>query len=281
MLIKAMFILTLVGPSVDAPSQKEEAEALYNEGSVLFDSADYNGAIEKFTKALGIVQTTEMDDHTRLPLLYNIAVAHEKAFAIDKDETHLRQALQLYKRYREFAQRSGNLVDELDVEVKIQQLEKRQRVSDQMLETKARAEPSQEVFLPVSAPPQEIDWKRPRNLGIGLVVGGGVATIGGVVLAALGGTREAKARAQVDGLADMGIPMDDPAWAEGDQFIEDEKRKGAILMGTGVTVAVVGAAAVGLGSYYLAKANKLRGKALSVTPTFRRGLAGVQITGRF
>ena len=280
MLIKTMMLaFALAGAPAEAPPQMQEAEVLYGEGTAMFDSADYNGAIEKFTKALEIVQSIEGDDHTRLTLLYNIASAHEKAFAIDRDVTHLRQALQLHKRYREFAQKTGNLGDELDVETKIRRLEKKLRASNQMRENRERAAKPREV--PPPPPMQEVDWKRPRNTGIGLVVGGGMATIGGVVLAALGGTREAKAQAQVDKLAAMGIPMSDPAWAEGDQFIQDEKRKGAVLMGTGVTLAIVGVAGVGVGSYYLVKAKKLREGTVSVTPTLGFGLAGVQITGRF
>lgn len=282
MLTKMLLAFALAGAPVEGSPEMQEAQALYTEGTAMFDSADYNGAIEKFTKALGIVTAADGDDHTRLTLLYNIASAHEKAHAIDKDVTHLRQALQLYERYRDFAQKSGNIGDELDVEAKIARLEKQLRAADQMRRNRETAEPRE---VPPPPPPvqetEEADWKKPRDTGVGLVVGGSVATIGGVVLAVVGSGREAKAREQVDELADLGVPMDDPAWAEGDQFIADEKRKGNALMGVGATLAVVGAAGVGVGAYYLVKAKKMREGRVSTLPALAPGYAGVQITGRF
>lgn len=279
MLTKMMLALALAGAPAEESPEMQEAQALYSEGTAMFDSADYNGAVEKFTKALAIVQSVEGDDHTRLSLLYNIASAHEKAHAIDKDVTHLRQALQLYERYRAFAQETGNLGDELDVETKIARLENQLRAADQIQRNREEAE--RREVPPPPPPVQEADWKKPRNTGVGLVVGGSVATIGGVVLAVVGSTREAKARDQVDELADLDVPMDDPAWAEGDQFIADEKRKGNALMGVGATLAVVGAAGVGVGAYYLVKAKKMREGRVSALPALAPGYAGVQITGRF
>jgi len=280
MMIKTMLILALAGAPAEAMPEMQEAQTLYGEGTAMFDSADYNGAIEKFTKALGIVTSVNGDDHTRLTLLYNIASAHEKAFAIDKDVTHLRQAFQLYERYRDFAQKTGNLGDELDVEAKIGRLEKQLRAHDQMQRGREQTG-ARKVPPPPSVTVPEVDWKKPRNTGVGLVIGGGAATIGGVVLAVVGSTREGKAQAQVDKLVDLGVPMDDPAWAEGEKFVEQEKKKGNVLMGVGATVAVVGAAGVGVGAYYLVKAKKMRGGSVSAIPALAPGFAGIQISGRF
>ena len=267
-----LLTLMLAAPVDPAP----EAQALYREGTTMFDSADYNGAIEKFTAALNLVGSAEEDTHTRLMLLFNIASAHEKQYDIDEDEAHLRQALTLYQRYREFAQTRGDLGEELDIESRIARIERLLKESDE-------PEPVAEGPEPVAAAgPVDIgDWKKPRKTGIGLVVGGSVATIGGVVLAVLGTQLEPNAQSQVDELADMGVPMDHPAWAEGEQFVVDERRKGRAMMGAGVAVSVVGLVGVGVGSYYLVKAKKIKEGRLSVTPTFSRGATGIQIGGRF
>ena len=281
MMIKTLMALVLATAPVEPASpQMDEAAALYNEGGALFDSADYEGAIDKFTRALGIVVSINGNDHTRLTLLYNIASAHEKQFTIDKDVSHLRKALNLYKRYRDFAQRTGDLGEELDVESRISRLERKLRTNDQIQQNRENAQP-RVVPLPPPVQVEDTSWKKPRNAGLGLVVVGGAATLGGVVVAVLGSRMEPNARDEVAKLGLMGVPMDHPAWAEGDQFIAAEKRKGNAMMGTGVTFAIVGAAGVGVGAYYLVKSKKLREGAVSVTPTFGRGLGGVQITGKF
>lgn len=274
-------VVLAMAPAESSP-QMQEAAALYQDGTASYKAADYNGAIQKFTKALGIVSAIEGDERTQLTLLYNIASAHEKQFSIDKDGAHLRQALQLYKRYREFAQTTGDLGEELDVETNISRLERKLKTLDQIERNRAEANKQEGPPPPPSTTPtDDTEWKKPRNLGIGLTVTGGAATIGGIVMVALGSQFEGNAQVQVDKLADMGVPMDDPAWAQGEQFVEDEKRRGNILMGVGATVAVVGATGVGVGTYYLVKSKKVREGQVSVTPTWGSGMAGVQISGRF
>jgi tetratricopeptide (TPR) repeat protein len=264
------------------PTPMEEAEVLFREGTVQYESTDYTGAIESFTKALGIVTAERGGDEIRLTLLYNIALAHEKQFKIDKDVAHLRQALELYKRYRDFAQSKGDLGEELDVEYQIAHLEKQLQIHNQIERNKERGEqPATADPPPVSELDAGLEWKKPRNTGIGLVAGGGVLTIGGVVLAVVGSTFEGSAEDEVAKLADQGIPMDHPAWAEGDEFIASEKRRGNVFMGVGASVAVVGAVGVGVGSYYLVKSKRLREGRVSALPALSPGYAGVQISGRF
>jgi len=275
-LLLSLILAFGAGQPVD---QQDEARTLFREGTVKYESADYNGAIESFTEALALVT----DDHVRLSLLFNIAKAHEKAFKIDRDVTHLRQALTLYRRYLEFAQSTGDLGEELDVATNIARLEKQIRIHNQVEDNRARAEGPQ--VPPPPPPPPPIDgstnWKKARNTGVGLVVSGGAATIGGVVLLTLGSTFEGSAQDQVNSLADEGVPPDHPAWEEGEDFIASERRRGAIFMGVGGSVAVVGAVGVGVGSYYLVKSKRLREGSVSATPTFAPGFAGVQISGKF
>ena len=287
MMIKALMALMLATEPQAASESLDDAAALYRTGGVLYESADYQGAIVKFTKALTIVVSLGGEDHTRLTLLYNIGLAHQKQFEIDRDVTHLRTALNLYRRYRKFARETGSLMDEMDVEPRILRLEKQLRTNDQIQRNR---EKNREENKPLPAPPPAGDsaspvddggWKKSRNTGIGLVVGGAGATIGGIVLAAVGSGFESNAKAQVDELADLGVPLDHPAWAQGAQYIEQERDKGRALIGGGVALAVVGAGVVGVGAYFLVKSKKLREGAVAVTPAMWPGMAGVQITGRF
>lgn len=265
------------------PDKMEEAQGLFRDGTVKYESADYNGAIKSFTKALAIVTEMRGDEHTRLTLLYNIARAHEKAFKVDQDVQHLRQALLLYKRYGEFASKTGDLGEELDVESKIAHLEKQLRLHSQIERNRAQGKEGPQQPPPATPPLVDVnaDWQTPRKTGLGLVVGGGALTIGGTVLAVVGSQLESHAQSEVAKLEDAGLPDDHPAWAEGDEFIANEKRKGQIFMGVGASVAVVGAAGIGVGTYYLVKAKRLREGRVAALPALSPGYAGVQISGRF
>jgi len=276
-----LFALVLAMAPADSSPQMEEAAVLYQDGTTMFKAADYTGAIDKFTMALGIVSSIDGDERTQLTLLYNIASAHEKQFEIDKDIAHLRQALQLYRRYEEFVAGTGEFEEEWEVEPRITSLENKLKTHDQIQRNREEAKREGPPPPPRSVVTDDLEWKKPRNLGIGLVVTGGAATIGGVVMAVLGSRFEGNAQVQVDKLADMGVPMDDPAWAQGEKFVEDEKHRGNILMGVGATVAVVGAAGVGVGSYYLIKSKRLHEGSVAVLPALSPSFAGVRISGRF
>ena len=263
--------------TVIAPMDK--AAALFKEGSAQYDSADYNGAIDKFTKALEIVTSVDGPTKIRLRLIFNIATAHEKAFTIDKDVQHLRQALNLYRRYLAFAERTGDLGEELTVDSRISRLEKQLRMHSEIESNVARAD---NPLPPAPTTPADTStWTHPRNLGLGLATGGAVFTVTGIILAAAGGQLEAKAQTQVDELDDLGIPPDHPAWTEGAQFVASERDRGAALTGTGATFIIVGIAGIGVGAYYLVKAKRIREGRVSTLPALAPGFAGIQISGRF
>lgn len=264
------------GPPPPKPREEpKDPKALYREGSTRYDAADYEGAIEKFTEALNLVGTTHKDRETRLLLLYNIASAHEKQYTIDEEPTHLRQALALYERYREFARTQGDLHEELDVGSRIARVKELLRKAQEDAGT-------QDVSDDRPADPvQEEGRPRPRQMGIAFVASGSALTLGGVILAVVGSQLEGRARAQVDELGGLNVPPDHPAWAAGEQFVESERQKGRAVIGAGVALAVVGVAGVGVGSYFLVKSKKNKGKHLSLTPTFTRGAVGLRLGGRF
>lgn len=256
-----------------------EAERLYEEGHILYESADYNGAIVKFTEALGEAKRAGSEDfRVRGLLLYNIGRAHVKAYEIDKDLSHLRQARTIYRQF----------IKDADVEAMFEQFNP-QDVADarkelRVLET--RLEALENTDKPDGPPPPpevapSVDWKKPRNTGIGLVAGGSAVLVGGVAVLAFGSTLKPGAEAEVNKLADMGVPQDHPAWAEGDAYIASETKRGRTLMAVGAALTGVGLIGAGVGVAYLVKAKKLREGQVTPTVALSPDFAGIVLSGRF
>ncbi len=74
-----------------------EARALYDEGKARFDTFDYKGAVDLWTKAYA--KLPDDASGVRNAMVYNIATAQEKAYEVDKDLQHLRQAVLLLEQY--------------------------------------------------------------------------------------------------------------------------------------------------------------------------------------
>ena len=74
-----------------------ESRALYDEGKAKFDTFDFEGAVDLWTKAYA--KLPESETGVRNAMVYNIATAQEKAYEVDKDVQHLRQAVLLLDQY--------------------------------------------------------------------------------------------------------------------------------------------------------------------------------------
>ncbi len=97
-----------VGPTAAAPTAAsppaatvdpalEHARELYEEGRARFDTFDYEGAVQLWTKAYAKLPADA--DGIRNRMVYNIATAQQMAFDIDQDVQHLRQAVLLLEQY--------------------------------------------------------------------------------------------------------------------------------------------------------------------------------------
>lgn len=77
----------------------DAARKLYDDGKSFFDTSQYEKAADIWTRAYGKVP----DDAAGVKnaMVYNIATAQEKAYVMDKDVVHLRQAEQLLRTYVE------------------------------------------------------------------------------------------------------------------------------------------------------------------------------------
>lgn len=88
-------VMVAAGPAEEAPL--DAAKRLYDEGLAHFQTHDYEGAVQKWTLAYS--KLPEDAPGQRNAMVYNIATAQEKAYELDKDLQHLRQAQLLLESY--------------------------------------------------------------------------------------------------------------------------------------------------------------------------------------
>lgn len=263
-----------------------KAKELYDEGSTLYSAADYNGAIDKFTEALKIVTSEGSDDdHTiRGALLLNIAQSHIHAYEVDADAAHLRAAKSIYQRYVDEAGRGAGYpdADVADSNDQIAVLEQRIEKLDEK-NAPAAVPPGPGATPPPSDDgPKEAEIVRTRSIGIGLLVGGSVLTLGGIGVIAWGSTFKRFAIQSVREEAnDPNKPLSDFT-PEEQEHVNEQTRFGKIWMGAGGGITVIGIAGVALGAWQLSKAKKMRDqRSAALVPVFTRDYAGLSLVGRF
>lgn len=264
-------------PAADVPGESTdltEARRLFDEGTARYDAADYEGAIEVFTLALG--EVGGVDDFTvRGLLLFNIGRAHLRAHEIDRDIEHLRQAQAIFRRFLEEADAHPGELDASDVDEAREQLAEIDRLLAEA-EQAERAPPAEPNHDKAPADPAKL-----RARGIGLTAAGAALLGGGVGMLVWGGGFGPAAEAQVAELDDLGLPAASPAHADGDDFIAAERRKGSAWMAAGVVTAALGVVGVALGVQQLVKAKKLRERSLGASASFTREAVWLGVSGRF
>jgi len=228
---------------------REEAIALYRAGASLYSAADYVGAIDKFTQALALTSGGEasFDADTRGLLLFNLATAHDRAYNVDADVTHLRQAKELLERIvREGAAHgySAALVDQSSealerVTARLDEIE-----AAQAKEEAAKAEADRQAKAEAEA--READRPDP-NAGRGLIIGGAAMTGLGVASSAIwiaGVAIGSRATGEVE---DSVLPSDEEARIESigsgktaNTLVVAGAVVSGVLVTTGVALLVVG-----------------------------------------
>ena len=253
------------------PQSLADAEALYKKGRTSFETANYLEAIELWTEAYGLVDDAPENAAIKAALIYNIAAAQEKAYGIDTDITHLRQAAVLMETYaRSVPSLYG---DGPEGTAELEKVEARLAELRTRIEEAEAAMPEPEDPLPEDpAPePQPQPEPTPDPKAKPLIIAG--AVVAGLGLAGVG--------VMAGGLA-MGSAAND---LEDDQSIED--RRSQFDRGrTGNTLAYVGGIAGGAllvtGAVLMGIGFKKRSAGtMAFTPYGGRGTAGVQLSGRF
>lgn len=234
-LAAALLVTTPAGASSFAPDAEPNPELveLYRKGSATFDAADYGAAIESFEE--GVAKAGSLGDlRMRAYFMVSLAVSHLKAYQVDDDATHLRQARDLLQRAIE---KEGSGLDGPALE----------KARTNLDEVEARlaaleSEQGQDGLAPVAAAPSEpidpgplddpLDDKPPsaRRKQVGLIL---MASGGGALAASIGAFLYAGlAPAILDGQAD--------APNQREYLDEEGPRVAAIWYGVGGGLAAVG-----------------------------------------
>jgi tetratricopeptide (TPR) repeat protein len=293
LLCTSVAVASLVStPARAAPAEDSstaDAEAIFRRGQTKYETADYNGAIELWTEAYGLIDSTPENASIKALLIYNLAQAHVKAYELDAQEIHLKQAQQLLISFRnnlallydepaQLAEETATVEGKLaEIDAMITALEQAKAAAAE--QNKPEPEPEPEPEPKPEPPPPAGPSGKP------LIISGGVLLGVGVGLGALG----------IVG-AVMGSNAEDISDLQPLQLDEREQRyasgyTGNILLIVGAVGAGLllptGAALIGVG----AKRNKAhaatrsRLEQLRVGPSFSggsgRGLTGISITGRF
>lgn len=246
----------------------QDAEVLYKRGRSSFETANYLEAIDLWEEAYGLVEDVPENAAIKAALIYNIAAAQEKAYDIDTDLTHLRQAAVLMETYaRSIPALYG---DGPEGEAELEKIDKRLKELRQRIEdaeatlppTETEPAPAQTVVEPTFKPDPRA---KPLIIAGAVTAGLGVAGLG---LMAGGMAMGSAANDLEDGLS-----------------IED--RRAQFDRGrTGDTLAYVGAIGGGVllvtGAVLLGLGLKKRDTGLvSFVPFGGRGTAGMRVGGRF
>ncbi len=250
-----------------------EAKRLYEEGKAHYEMLDYPAAIDKWTKAYALVPESERGRAVRNALVYNIAQAQEKAYDLDGDVTHLKQAKGLLERYLESYVEIYGEEDEAAEEVqkvrdRIAELDERiaanargagpsareRRRAARAAERKRRA---MALELLQKDPKLHARYKKAKGL-----VAGGAALLGGGFLVTFAGVALVSA-------------------AREGRIEPRAERAGTVIGVIGLTSMVAGAVLLPIGAV---RAKKVRREALdrvTVTPVAGRGFGGIALAGRF
>ena len=243
---------------VDDPMAR--VASLINDGQVLFDTADFIGAIDRWTRAYATLPGAPDILTARNLLTYQIAQAHIEAHAIDGQPTHLRKAERLLSRYIE-----GLAPEEAEARLSAEELREdlRQRI--------ATAPPPVVIAEAPPPPPPRVDAPRRSNrltLAAGITLGVGGALLVGTIVAALGGR-------SIDRYGERAVVRGAQS-AELDELLTRGTRANQAAIGT----AVAGALLVTTGVALLIT-GRVRRSPVALAPSFGHGLVGMSFATRF
>jgi hypothetical protein len=251
--------------------QLEEARKLYAEGEARFDTADFDKAIELWTRAFTIVPDSPDSARIKALLIYNIATARERSYEVTGDVSHLRQAKILMEGYAaSIPALFGDGPEADDERAKI--TERLNAIVGQIEAADKKKKRERGTITPVDGPddPAGDDG---RGAKVMLGVGAAALAVGVGGLAMMGAGLAMGKRAN-----DLsGVDADDIDGRR-DQF--DRGRTGNTLAIAGGVVggvfAITGAVLVGIGA-----SRAKQSKRAAIAPWMGRGLVGVGVRGRF
>lgn len=257
-------------PANDEDAALAEARAMFERGRAKYDTFDYEGAIDLWQQAMQKVPESQAG--VRNAMVYNIALAQEKAYEVDKDVAHLRQAVLLLQSWvasykAMFKKTPETEAEAAKAEARIAELEDRIAKIEAGEDTAAPTEgetpaPGSSIEFDTGyTPPPEVMREQQKakasNKSEGFIAAGW--TVGGIgALIFLGGIAGIVGTARLEGRTGLGASI------------------GVTIFGAGM-VATGGAL---LGQGYKQKKAIEQGQ-YSFAPYFDRNGGGAAFSGRF
>lgn len=257
-LVLAPLPVVAAGPPADQAPEPEpdpaldpvfdQAKQLFDAGVARYTAADYESAIDLWLDAYALVPPTYDNRMIKAELIYNVARAQQKWFDIDKDVKHLRQSREMLNRY----------IGELDELYGDQAVMEREKVEeqvaaiDQQIAAWEQEQARREAELAERMRPKfddDADAREARRNKAMIGAGAGLTAlgIGGVALLITGIALARGAESTASGLPlEADIPARQDAIARGESgnaLILIGTLSGAVLLGAGVPLLGVGAAA--------------------------------------
>lgn len=285
-LLVALLSASLLASLSPAPVRAAEedpvavARELYDRGTAKFETADYEGAIDLWTDAYARLPTSADTLDIKILILYNLATAREKAFEVDGEVSHLRQALVLLEGFEKSIPSIYGEGEAADAEA-ARVAERKAAIQAQIEAATAKPDPGPKDPGPTgpTVPTGPTEPKEQAPPGRSQVILG--ATFIGVGVAGLGlMTTGLVLGSQANDLSGL-----DPADIDGrrDQF--DRGRLGNTLAITGAilgaTMTATGAVFLGFGAAKNRRHRQEKGPSAALQPLFAPGLAGLGVRGRF
>ena len=247
----------------------DEAKRLFEEGAGKFETADYAGAIEAWTRAYSIVPNLPDYAATKAKLIANLASAQERAYAVDKETSHLNQAKILLESYQEAI--PAIYTSTIEKEKEQAWVEDRLEKIDAELQAAAERE--------AAAEEDQRQSEKTLEPGQGMIVTGAVLT--GLGVAGLGvmvtGMVIGNGANDIDDIPTNDLNAREARFDRGrmgNALALAGGLGGAVLVGTGVALLAVGV-----------KKKRAAGEEekpeVSVVPALAPGFAGVGLSGRF
>ncbi|MEZ4453035.1 MAG: hypothetical protein R3B09_26480 [Nannocystaceae bacterium] len=253
------------------PASIDEARRLYNDGKVRFDTADYDGAIELWTRAYGVLGEGPETQEIRAALIFNLASARFQAYEVEHNVAQLRKARKLLENYLKALPESA---DRGETEAWLGKIDEAiaRHEADKEPETPSSPPPT---TAPAEAPPKKTREKKP---GLGLLAGGGVVTAAGLGL--LGGMAAGLSRGQK--LEDYGAAKaSEMGTNAGDlsSLVDDGEAANRMAIALGVAGGVT--TAVGVALLALGARKRKSASSVALAPALTVGGAGLAVGGRF
>lgn len=129
-----------------------QAEDLYKQGKVHFETADYEQALVAWKKAYSLLPDTEDAHVVKHAIVYNISEAEVKAYEVNRNPTHLRKAKVLLERYlAEHRALYGD--DKKAVKERAEVRDRLAEVDAMIAESESKGEQGRPIAEPTTAPP--------------------------------------------------------------------------------------------------------------------------------